>query len=211
MTASALLSASLLCRRCHWRHCTALLSSRCASWSCRLCSPIILASPSCSLVAPADRCLLHYLCCHIMLHRPLILSSCRLVVACRVVASSYAALSSSRPAGWLLLVTSPLLPYRLGLLSLASGALLHCAAFSSSCRLWCPIPGFSMSIMSMGFLGGAGHGWLTVICLSPFTRVRMSTTSAQMMESWHRWSTSDCTVMTRHITTISHNLLTQGH
>jgi hypothetical protein len=127
-------SVALLCY-------TAFLSSRRAGWLLLVAlSPYRLALPSHPPVAPDGCCLSRRLCCHIMLRRPLALSSCRLIVACRVVAlSSRAARSSSHRAGWLLFVTSPLSPYCLGPPSLASCALSYCAALSSSCRLCRPI------------------------------------------------------------------------
>ena len=113
--------------------CTALSSSRRTSWLllvARLCRTIWLHRPlvlsSCRLVvachvasvalsccaALLSFCRSRRLCRPVMLNRLLVLSSRWLVVACRVVGlSSCAALSSSRRAGWLLLVASPLLPY----------------------------------------------------------------------------------------------------
>ncbi len=91
--------------------CAALLSSHCAGWLLLLALPLLpypLAPPSCPLYAPAGCCvssLLPYclalpsgslvtqagccfsrcLCCHILLRHPLVLLSCRLVVACQVL------------------------------------------------------------------------------------------------------------------------------
>ena len=93
--------------------CAALLSSRRTAGCClsrRLSlSPYCLAPPSRALVTPAD--------CW--------MSSCRPILLCGPLV-----LSSSCCAGWLLLVASPLLPYRLALPSLALGALSYCAALS---------------------------------------------------------------------------------
>jgi len=133
--------------------CAALSSSRCTCWLLH--------------VAP--------LCPPFFLHCLLVFLSCWLVVACRIASvalSCYAAFVSSRHACaalspshgacWLLCVTTPLSPYRLGPPSLALGALSYCAALSPShrlCRLIMlrrtltshHIGGCCMSILSMGF------------------------------------------------------------
>ena len=96
-----------------------VLSSRRLVVACRVASVAI----SCC-AALSSSCRSRRLCRHIMLRRLLVLSSRRLVVACHVVTQlSCAALLSSRRAGWLLIVASPL-----------SVAILSCATLSSSCH-----------------------------------------------------------------------------